>query len=98
VRAEQEQVLARKLPTDTSLIPLTGMGMVISLLGLLAWALALEDKSKAAAREGLANPVEWFGLLGMMLGLMLGGGVVLALIALWLRPAPPPADTTVTTS
>jgi hypothetical protein len=90
VRAEQEQVLAHAPPTPTPLAPLIGMGMVISLLVLLAGALARGDASMA--RELLADPGEWFSPLM----LMFGGGVILAAIAYWLRPAPLPPDTTVT--
>jgi hypothetical protein len=90
VRAEQELMLAHGLPTGSPMAPLIGMGMVITLLVILAWALGYESR----AGELLADPGKWFRLPM----LMVGGSFILALIVLWLRPAPRLPDTTATDS
>jgi hypothetical protein len=87
VRAEQNLVLAQKGPSDKAWAPLIGMGMVITLLALLAWALAHGDESRAG--EVLADPGNWIAASIQMLV----WGLVLAWIALWLRPAPKRPDT-----
>ena len=86
-RAEQELLLAHSPPTTTPVARLAYMGMVISLLVILAFALARGYASRAS--DILVQPGEWFTLPM----LMIGGGVGLAMLTLWLKPAPEPPDT-----
>jgi hypothetical protein len=87
VRADQEAVLAHKTPgvvTWPFSQPFSGLGMVISLLGALAFALALGYESRASTL--LANQQFW--LTAPIL--ILGTGYCMSWIAYWLLPGPQP--------
>lgn len=87
MRADQEAVLAHKTPgvvTWPFSQPFSGLGMVISLLGALAFALALGYESRASTL--LANQQFW--LTAPIL--ILGTGYCMSWIAYWLLPGPQP--------
>ena len=86
VRADQELVLARQNPSDTvwASWALIGIGMVISLLVLLAWQLAHGSESRA--RELLA--ARWDDLLTGCLSDVYRRLLRSMGIALWRRPQP----------
>jgi hypothetical protein len=86
VRADQEAVLAHKTPgVVTSPGQLfRGLGIVIGLLGALAFALARGYESQASTL--LANPEFWLSAF-MMIG---GTGAIISLIAYWVLPGPQP--------
>jgi len=83
VRAEQMAVLAHKTPGVLTWIRFTGLAMVISVLGALAFALALRYESQASTL--LADPQFW-----LMAPFVLGIGVWISIIGYWLLPGPQP--------
>jgi hypothetical protein len=85
VRTEQEAVLAQKTPGSVAWTktPFGGMGTVIALLGVLAFALALGFESNETI---LANQQLW-----LMTPIMIAGwGSIISWIAYWLLPGPQP--------
>jgi hypothetical protein len=90
VRAEQRKVLAHAPPTGTPWTVLVGMGMLTSLLAVVVNALARVDVLTAG--QPLDDPSD------LVFGLLVGsfwGGVILAVLAHWLRPDVKSANTTV---
>ncbi|MHC2292870.1 hypothetical protein [Bradyrhizobium barranii] len=83
VRAEQEAVLAHKTPSVLTWLPFCGLGVVISLLGALAFALLGYDFQVSTL---LTDPQS--GLHAFML--VVGTGVWITVIVYWLLPGPQP--------
>jgi hypothetical protein len=86
VRAEQEAVLAHKPPGVVTWPnePFSGLGVVVSLLGALAFAFALGFESQVGTL--IANEQFWL----MTPFLILGMGACISWIAYWVSPGPKP--------
>jgi hypothetical protein len=85
VRAEQEAVLAHKTPgVVTGALPFNGLGIVISLVVALAFALALGYESRASTL------LEFWQFWLISFVMIVGGGAVISWIAYWVLPGPQP--------
>jgi hypothetical protein len=80
VRAEQEAVLAHKTPGVLTWLRFSGLGIVISMLGALALALALGYESQASTL--LTDP--------FILMMITSIGIWISVLAYWLLPGPQP--------